>query len=265
MNSNIKIISGWSNTGGSTEAFINLTNSLNNIGYNTTFYGPHDYHLNKCKSDKLNNIKCEKDDVLICHFLHLSTRPLVKRVILSCHEKNIFNLKNITKYWDHVVFLNIKQQQYHEYDDSYTIIPNIKTQLIAIDKSDKTNIAGIIGTIDENKQTHASIIRALRDNCEKIYLFGKITDLSYYNIYVKPLIDANLNRIVYMGHIEQKQDMYNMIGKVYLSSKSEVASLVKDECNSTNTTFYGSSATDSPVSTLTNDEILKLWISIIGV
>ena len=38
----IKIITGWSNRGGSTFAFINLTNKLNEYGYETILYGPHE-------------------------------------------------------------------------------------------------------------------------------------------------------------------------------------------------------------------------------
>ena len=51
--SQIKILSGWSNVGGSTTAFINLCNLLNSEGYDCTFYGPHDWHIDKCKSGKL--------------------------------------------------------------------------------------------------------------------------------------------------------------------------------------------------------------------
>ena len=51
----IKIISGWSDKGGSTFAFINLTNTLNEYGYDATFYGPHTWHLDKCKSGILDN------------------------------------------------------------------------------------------------------------------------------------------------------------------------------------------------------------------
>ena len=83
----VKILSGWSNKGGSTFAFIKLTNELNNAGIDTTFYGPHEWHLDKCKSGLLNNnFKTNKDDILIVHFLNLGQRPDVKKVILSCHE-----------------------------------------------------------------------------------------------------------------------------------------------------------------------------------
>jgi hypothetical protein len=53
--------------------------------------------------------------------------------------------------------------------------------------------------------------------------------------------------------------MYDMIGKVYHSSKGEVACLVKDECYLTNTEFYGNEETENEVSKLTNEEVLVLW------
>ena len=74
----IKIASGWSNRGGSTVALIKLTNHLNQSGYDTTFYGPHDWHLPQCKSDKIQNLKVESRDILITHFLNLNQRPPAK-------------------------------------------------------------------------------------------------------------------------------------------------------------------------------------------
>jgi hypothetical protein len=53
--------------------------------------------------------------------------------------------------------------------------------------------------------------------------------------------------------------MYNSIGRVYHSSKGEVACLVKDECYLTNTKFYGNKETENEVSKLNNNEILTLW------
>ena len=51
----IKICTGWSNPGGSTTAFINLCNLFNESGHECTMYGPHDWHLTKCKGDNINN------------------------------------------------------------------------------------------------------------------------------------------------------------------------------------------------------------------
>ena len=67
----IKILTGYSDKGGSTVALSNLTNSLNDAGYETIMYGPHDYHLGLCKSGKLtqdviNNLADE--DRVITHF-----------------------------------------------------------------------------------------------------------------------------------------------------------------------------------------------------
>jgi hypothetical protein len=62
-----------------------------------------------------------------------------------------------------------------------------------------------------------------------------------------------------IGHMTNKQDMYNSIGRVYHSSKGEVACLVKDECYLTATKFFGNQETENEVSKLNNEEIFKLW------
>ena len=91
-------------------------------------------------------------------------------------------------------------------------------------------------------------------------LFGNVTDPNYYNNFVKPLIDEN---VVEKGFISNKQKIYDEVEAVYLSSHSEVASLVKDECETTGTKFYGSKATEHDVINLTNDEIIKEWVKIL--
>jgi len=261
--SKIKVISGWSDKGGSTFAFINLTNKLNELGYDTTFYGPHPWHLDKCKSGMLDNsVSIEENDRIICHFLNLPGRPNVKKVILSCHEKNIFEVGKIKQYWDEAVFLNEKQKNYHsEYNGKYSILPNLKEPLINKEKSENVkNVAGVIGSIDTNKQTHLSIKRALKEGYHKVILFGNVTDQNYYNSYVKPLLN---NNVIEYGFESDKQKIYDMVEAVFLSSKSEVASLVKDECETTGTKFYGNLATDHDGKRLSNDEIIKEWIKIL--
>ena len=258
----VKIVSGWSNRGGSTFAFIYLTNSLNAAGYDTTFYGPHEWHLDKCKSGRMNEINMSKDDNMIFHFIPLNGRPDVRKVLLSCHEKNIFEVGDIPQYWDEVVFLNKKQREYHNrYKGRYNIIPNLKEVLENKPKSPETKgVAGIIGSIDENKQTHISIQKAVKDGFNKIMLFGNVTDPNYYNNFVKPLIDE---KVIERGFISDKQKIYDEVEAVYLSSNSEVASLVKDECETTGTKFYGSKATEHDVINLSNDEIIKEWVKVL--
>lgn len=256
----IKIASGWSNKGGSTTAFIRLTNTLNEYGYNTTFYGPHTWHLDKCKSGMLNDMQVYPNDVLITHFLNLPSRPKSKKVVLSCHEKDLFKVGQIKPYWDEVIFLNQKHRDYHkEYNGKFTIIPNLKAPFIVKDKTGLEKIAGIIGSFDENKQTHISIERALEDGCELIYLFGE-PNTPYFEQYVKPLCS---DKVIVKGFLEDKQAMYDMVGCVYHSSKSEVACLVKDECESTGVIFNGNHATNNPPNLLTNEEIILKWVKVL--
>ena len=254
----IKIVSGYSEKGGSTTAFINLTNFLNQNGINCIFYGPHEWHLDKCNSDLLSNLKFKKNDIVISHFLKLNERPDVKKIVLSCHENWWFEVADIKQYWDEVIFLHDNHRQYHNrYLGDYSIIPNIKENLIPTQKFELDKVAGIIGTIEDRKQTHISIKRALNDGCEKILLFGHIGDVNYFESYVKPLMVDT--KIILMGHSTDKQKMYDSVGRVYHSSKGEVACLVKDECYLTNTKFFGNEETENKVSKLNNDEILKLW------
>jgi hypothetical protein len=261
----IKILTGWSNKGGSTFAFIRLTNALNESGYDTTLYGPHDWHLDKCKSDKLDNFRPESDDTLIIHFLALPDRPPVKRVVLNCHEKNVYEVGRVIPFWDECVFVNEKQRKYHKsYDGSYTTIPNLKEKIAKTNKEDGSEkCAGVIGSIDENKQTHVSILRAINDGYEKVYLFGNITDTDFYNNEVRPVIMENIDKVEEIGFMSDKEKMYNMVDAVYLSSKSEVASLVKDECETNGTKFFGNHSTSHDSKDLSNEEIIKEWVKVL--
>ena len=254
----IKIITGWSNKGGSTTAFIALTNALNAAGHETTLYGPHTWHLDKCKSGMLdNNFKIERNDKVIVHFLQLPARPLCRKIILACHEKEIFRVGQVKPIWDDVVFINQKQRDFHsDYKGKFRIIPNLKAHFEKSDKTGLEKIAGVIGSFDENKQTHISIQRALDDGMEKVYLFGE-PNTPYYDQYVKPMCN---DKVIVKGFVEDKQAMYDSVGRVYHSSKSEVACLVKDECETTETPFYGNEATDNPPESLTNDQIITKWI-----
>ncbi len=255
----IKIITGWSNKGGSTTAFIALTNALNAAGYPTIMYGPHPWFLDKCKSGILDsNFKTNKADNLIVHFLQLPSKPVAKKVLLSCHEKDLYQVGKIKPFWDEVIFLNQRHRDYHkEYNGAFRIIPNLKQPLLKGDKTGLEKIAGVIGSFDANKQTHLSIGRAMADDCEKIYLFGD-PNTPYYHSHVEPLVG---NNVIVKGFIEDKQAMYDMIGCVYHSSKSEVACLVKDECETTGTIFYGNESTDNPSNILTNDDIITKWVN----
>lgn len=254
----IKIISGYSEKGGSTTALIELTNQFNKRGYETTFYGPHSWFLDKCNAKLLDNsLVINKDDILICHFIKLPSRPLAKKVVLSCHEKWWFKVGEIKQYWDSVIFLHEEHKKYHNlYTGPSTIIPNLKPNLKPKEKPELELVCGIIGAIEPRKATHKSIQRAISEGCTEIKLFGAINDQNYFKLFVEPLLSDNVKLI---GYSNDKQEMYDSIGRVYHSSEGEVACLVKDECWLTNTKFFGNEETKNIVSPLTNDEIIELW------
>jgi hypothetical protein len=261
----VKILTGFSERGGSTTALINLTNLFNKNGIDCTFYGPHSWHLDKCKSDLISNLKLDPSDKVITHAVRPETRLPVDTVILASHEKWWFPVGKIPQHWDKVIFLHKNHREYHEdYYGEYDIIPNLKEPLTSNTKKENVDlIAGVIGTIEDRKQTHKSIERALEDGCEKVILFGKIGDENYYNDLVKDLL--NDPRVEMSGYQTDKQSMYDSIGRVYHSSKGEVACLVKDECYLTNTKFYGNEETDHEVSPLTNNEILEKWKQVLKI
>ena len=257
----VKIISGVSHTGGSTIILINLTNLFNSKGIDTTFYGPHDYHMDKCKSKKLDDLKFNKNDIIMSHHLRFDARPDVKRIVLACHEKWWFEVADVKRYWDMAVFNHEEHRQYHHrYNGPYTLIPNPKdfhNPLYPIDKPELDLVAGVIGSIEERKQTHLSIERALADGCEKVLVFGKVMDADYYKKYCRKYYFHP--SVEFRDYSENKQETYNSIGRVYHMSKGEVSCLVKDECHYTNTKFFGNEQTNHEVSNLTNDEIFELW------
>ena len=87
-------------------------------------------------------------------------------------------------------------------------------------------------------------------------MFGHVGDENYFNKFVKPLLSPE---VVVFGHTTNKQDMYDMIGRVYHSSKGEVACLVTDESYLTGTEFFGNEETQNEVSELSNQQVLELW------
>ena len=261
----VKIVSGWSNPGGSTTANINLCNLFNEKGLDCTFYGPHEWHLDKCKSGRIEDAEpLESEDVLIMHYFNVASKVPVRKMILSLHEKELLPLSGMKhSHYDAVHFITEEQKQWQldRLDDTSGvnetyIIPNVYDTLESVEKD--TNVAGIIGSIDRNKQTHKSIQRALADGYSKVLLFGKLVDMEYYHEKVEPLLGLNVH---FAGYVEDKQMMYNAIDAAYLSSDSEVAPLVKGECFLTGTKFMGNENTtggsEAPVS---RDDIFDRWV-----
>ena len=160
-------------------------------------------------------------------------------------------------HWDTAIFLHESHARYHAgYTGDYCIIPNIKERIPVRKKPGYHESAGIIGTIEPNKQVHISIMRALSGGYRKVLIFGRIGDMEYFLKEVRPLLS---DRVIMMGEISNKEEIYSSIGVVYHSSISEVATLVKDECYTTRTRFEGNEETRNVTSSLSNDKIIELW------
>jgi glycosyltransferase involved in cell wall biosynthesis len=263
----IRVISGWGLQGGSCVALNNLSEAFNEAGYECAFYSPHEYASKKYKHaiQHSGKLSLNSDDRLIFHFKIIPNRPPVKKVILSCHEKWWFKVGQIPQYWDTIQFLNEESKEYHKqngYSGSSVIIPNIREKIILTKKQrvDDKKIAGIIGTIENRKQTHVSIQRALKDNCDLVCLFGHIGDQSYFNQFVKPLLS---DKVKFVGYIEDKVQIYETIDCVYHSSLGEVASLTRDECMTVGIPFFGCDETNDKVLNLTNEQIINKWKEIL--
>lgn len=259
----IHILTGWSNCGGSTVAFINLTNLLNANKIDCTLYGPHNWHLNKCKSRNLTSFNkdlCE-EDIVIVHFLKLQENIQCKKLIFSSHEQHIFPIKEKIDYrkFDLIHYVSNHQKQFHNVLWPHVIIPNILDDL-QIGNKPSEKIGGIIGSIDRNKLTHISIDRAMSDGCRLVKMFGIVTDKEYFYRYVKPKIEEYFPRVTLCDFCDDKQIMYNQITDVYQDSQNESWGYIAAECKKTGTNFHGNGSVQSDIEVLGNREILTRWL-----
>ena len=266
----IKILSGWSNPGGSTTAFINLCNLFNKNGLDCTFYGPHTFHLGQCKSDLLENCAVnEEGEVLIIHFLKIPERPEAsKKVILACHEKEVYKVKDVKPFWDNIAYVSNSQMFWQGVPG--IVIPNAITTLSKSKVKFPVKRAGVIGSIDKNKNTHISIKRALEDGFDEVYLYGMVTDQDYYKG-VETIFSNDKSvseyvlegKAIIKGYEPNTQEVYDSLTDVYHSSLSETFNLIKAECELTETNYHGLDSAESGAEYWDNDKIIKAWKELI--
>jgi len=257
--SKIKIITGWSAEGGSTFSLMELCDLFNERGHECYMYGPHDWHLDKCEGARpMTDLKIEKDDILIGHFIPLPAKhPLAKKTILSCHEKAIFKLKEqqIDGY-DKIRY--VSQDQMFWQGIYGKVIPNCMRG-VEPSKTPDQNIAGVIGTLCPLKQTHMSVERALKDGCDKVFIYGNINDQDYYNNHIKPILN---DQVIYMGMEMDKQKIYDSISCVYQSnadSQPEAFGRVRAECIRAGIPYHGNKSATTKFELWDEDKIYDAW------
>lgn len=254
----IRIASRWSGEGGSTESLIELCNMFNRRNHDAVFYGPQNYHLDKCRGELFSSLKLLPTDRFIGHFIELPERPACKMSVLSCHEKETFPLQHkAIKGYDIVRFVSESQRFWHGYSGKSVVIPDNVSELYLVSQSRSDEaIAGVIGTILPAKQTHVSIQRALADGKRLVRIYGNIGNQEYFDQSVKPLLS---DRVVFHGHVRNKQAMYESISCVYHSSVSETFGLVKAECHKAGIPFFGSAGCDIDIEILPDNALFELW------
>lgn len=258
----VKIVSGWSAEGGSTFSLMELCDLFNERGLDCTFYGPHDWHLDKCsKADKIQNLSIQSDDVVIVHFMDVPHRPPCKKVIFSCHEKAIFVVKeHDLKGVDQIRFVSEDQKQWQGVDG--VVIPNL-VRGVTKSKNTEEKVAGIIGTICSIKGVHTSIERALADGCEKVYIYGNLYDKDYFNDKIKPLLS---DKVIYKGMEMDRQKIYDSISCVYQSNVASVPESfgrVRAECIRAGIDYHGNESATTPFELWDEDKVFDEWKKLI--
>jgi len=268
----VAIVTGWSNAGGSTESYINLTNALNDNGVPTIMLGRHTYHLDKCESGQLSDLEKYAPKNMIWHFIpmpdHVQQILRPRNLILSCHEHGLNPIfeKYPLSIFNKVHFVSQHQMDWHlgnsnkEWNDTMVVIPNLlDPKLIENPPRPTKKVGGVIGSIDRNKQTHISIMKALADGCETVRIFGKDTDLAYHAEYVCPILKDP--RVMYHGVVEDKNKMYSSITDVYHYSAQETWGYIKAECQYLNIPFHCRNKHDLVLTK--TDDIINSWKEIL--
>jgi len=263
MGGNLRIIISidWSLAGGVTIASINLCNAFNKRGYNCIMLGPHDWHLNKCNGQigSLSDFSLDKSDIVISHRYLKYSRLNVKKHIKTIHEMVVYgNLEYVDM--AHIINEKTTKELMGQLENvPYFIAPCIIDDLVP-NRKPQDKIAGIIGRIDENKQTGISIRRALDDNFKKILVYGLAVDSWYWEEVKKEFYNEFKDNIIeYRGVSDDKQAMYDTVTDIYISSISETGPLVKAEAEKTGTVFHGNDQTNG-LEYMDTDEIVKVWL-----
>jgi hypothetical protein len=235
----IHLLTGFGELGGSTICHINLVNLFNENGYNACLYSPHHWHFNKCISNSLNNLKYDKNDNIIVHFLKFNNHLNVRNFIFSTHEQNLLPLKSINYHiYNKIHYVSYTQKAYHNIKYPNFVCPNVIDDLKLNENKPKEKIGGVIGSIDKNKNCIESLNKALEDGCTKVLLYGRKSDLAYYTNVILPFLNIHPN-VIFMGVEEDKQKMYNSCSDIYQNSLSESYGLVKIEAEKCGLKYHG--------------------------
>jgi hypothetical protein len=254
----IKIATGFCGPGGSTVALSTLVNLFNNNGLDACLYGQNvGWDGIDCKYSTFDKLNLTKEDILIYHFIPLAERTNCKKQILSCHETEVFKIKDIPNLkYDAIHYVSQFQKDWQGVEG--TVIPNPIRKFTKTEKG--FYVAGIIGSIDPNKRVHESILRAQKDGFKSIKIYGNLTDPNYFYSQVLPLLS---NDVTYNGVAKDMNKVYSGLSHVYHSPVLETYNLVKPECEAAGVTYVGNEGNDTKAEIWDNERILEEWKKLI--
>lgn len=257
----IKIVTAYSGPGGSTTAFANLCNLFNASGLRCELYGVSDWVKSQLATDCFKThaaVSINKNDTVLWHMLKPPAQRLfVRKLILSCHETNLYPVKEFKHAFHAIHFVSQFQKDWHGVDG--VVIPNVINKFTRTEKRVTNKVAGIIGSIDSHKRVHLSIERAITNPAvERVELWGPITDHAYFNAQVLPFLGG---RVAYHGVAGQMQAVYDRLDIVYSSSQRECLPMIQGECIQAGVEFDGlpESARDASDYIFDDGMILDKW------
>jgi hypothetical protein len=296
----IKIVSGLSIPVGSTVALVNLCNQFNDRGHDCILYGPDNWHLDKCRAASIADFHPEDGDIIIVHHIRLFSVPELRKLqdkiehqkkaglsslkdaiwgsvprsrkhadlklILSCQENELFPIRLVNHtLFDKIHYVHGEQVRYHRISHPYFICPNFCNDFI-MSALKPRKAAGVIGSIRKENKIDRSIVRALEDGMDTVIVYGYLLDPVYYYQKIEPLTKTYTGKIKFAGFIDNKQKVYDSLSDAYCTV-SKPWSLVKKECNLTNTCFHGPDNSPDNVheeELMTNNQILDVWENELG-
>lgn len=262
----IKVVTPYTGPGGSTVAFAGLCNLFNENGLRCELYGTSEWVRSRLTKDCYRPqaaFALSPHDVLIWHMLKPPVpRPRVRKFVLSCHETNLYPVKDFKDAFDAIHFVSRYQQEWHGVDG--VVIPNVIEKFTAREKRADRKVAGIIGSVDRHKRVHLSIERALGDaDIDRVEIWGLITDYPYFQEQILPQLGA---RVSYHGTSARMQEVYDRLDVVYASSQRECLPMIQGECLQAGVEFRGlpESTRDASDYIFDDQVILGRWRSLLG-
>lgn len=285
----IKIISGYSHAAGSTLALVNLCNQFASRGYACVFYGPDNWHIDKCSSGNLAEFSPQPGDTIIAnnlpllapgdlsdinalmvknrdrHYLKTFGETLKKllpakistnyKLCLTCLNKDALPLSSVRLALFEKIHFACGSLQGNVSRPSF-IAPAFCNDLNFSGQKPK-KLAGVIGSIKSGNHIEKAIEQALLDGMETVTLFGYMKEPHYFYEKILPLTIKHPGRIKYAGFEDNRQKMYDAVSDVY-SSVSKPWSLVGQECSMTGTRLHAPETVRADCR-MANDQIFELW------